>query len=129
MPDKRCAMHLSLSRANREPSITTRRALQSKHEQESIRTTCSTQRLVFFFFQAEDGIRDLTVTGVQTCALPIYALQVEESQVGLASAAVVGVRTADHRLIEIHTGRGIARRVDAADDVLLVAGSDRKSVV
>src|SRR5688572_31084661 len=27
--------------------------------------------LLFFFFQAEDGIRDLTVTGVQTCALPI----------------------------------------------------------
>src|SRR5688572_29407167 len=27
----------------------------------------------FFFFQAEDGIRDLTVTGVQTCALPISA--------------------------------------------------------
>ena len=25
----------------------------------------------FFFFQAEDGIRDGTVTGVQTCALPI----------------------------------------------------------
>src|SRR2546427_1665628 len=29
---------------------------------------------VFFFFQAEDGIRDLTVTGVQTCALPISGL-------------------------------------------------------
>src|SRR2546430_12844049 len=28
-------------------------------------------RVSFFFFQAEDGIRDLTVTGVQTCALPI----------------------------------------------------------
>src|SRR5690554_972232 len=27
--------------------------------------------LVFFFFQAEDGIRDADVTGVQTCALPI----------------------------------------------------------
>src|SRR5437867_5426077 len=26
----------------------------------------------FFFFQAEDGIRDRTVTGVQTCALPIF---------------------------------------------------------
>src|SRR5258707_8252850 len=26
----------------------------------------------FFFFQAEDGIRDIGVTGVQTCALPIY---------------------------------------------------------
>src|SRR5882762_11398440 len=28
--------------------------------------------LVFFFFQAEDGIRDSSVTGVQMCALPIY---------------------------------------------------------
>src|SRR5256884_3360001 len=28
--------------------------------------------LFFFFFQAEDGIRDVAVTGVQTCALPIY---------------------------------------------------------
>src|SRR2546429_7354928 len=27
--------------------------------------------VVFFFFQAEDGIRDVAVTGVQTCALPI----------------------------------------------------------
>src|SRR5690606_41161737 len=27
----------------------------------------------YFFFQAEDGIRDFHVTGVQTCALPIYA--------------------------------------------------------
>src|SRR6266536_4095264 len=29
--------------------------------------------IVFFFFQAEDGIRDPLVTGVQTCALPIWA--------------------------------------------------------
>src|SRR3712207_8804454 len=28
--------------------------------------------LVFLFFQAEDGIRDIGVTGVQTCALPIW---------------------------------------------------------
>src|SRR3989449_7280535 len=28
--------------------------------------------LFFFFFQAEDGIRDVAVTGVQTCALPIF---------------------------------------------------------
>src|SRR5205823_11380773 len=28
----------------------------------------------FFFFQAEDGIRDKLVTGVQTCALPIYVV-------------------------------------------------------
>src|SRR5437667_12875085 len=30
---------------------------------------------LLFFFQAEDGIRDRDVTGVQTCALPIYRLQ------------------------------------------------------
>src|SRR2546430_546459 len=35
--------------------------------------------IVFFFFQAEDGIRDLTVTGVQTCALPISDLAEETS--------------------------------------------------
>src|SRR5256886_12717707 len=35
--------------------------------------------ICFFFFQAEDGIRDLTVTGVQTCALPI-SLPVELRQ-------------------------------------------------
>src|SRR5258707_2797347 len=30
----------------------------------------------FFFFQAEDGIRDIGVTGVQTCALPILAAEI-----------------------------------------------------
>src|SRR5256886_7417065 len=40
---------------------------------------------VGFFFQAEDGIRDLTVTGVQTCALPISpVLSPEEAAVLLA---------------------------------------------
>src|SRR5262249_56640727 len=34
--------------------------------------------LVFFFFQAEDGIRDWSVTGVQTCALPIS----DDEQIG-----------------------------------------------
>src|SRR5256885_7098447 len=37
----------------------------------------------FFFFQAEDGIRDYKVTGVQTCALPIY-----HSALSSASSAV-----------------------------------------
>src|SRR5204863_7308320 len=42
--------------------------------------------LVFFFFQAEDGIRDLYVTGVQTCALPISILPaVEEKSIPTAS--------------------------------------------
>src|SRR5690606_41287585 len=34
--------------------------------------------LCLFFFQAEDGIRDFHVTGVQTCALPIFAVTTAE---------------------------------------------------
>src|SRR2546430_11947359 len=57
---------------------------------------------VFFFFQAEDGIRDLTVTGVQTCALPICrwlrpgapprgpASAARVARVALASTSTVG---------------------------------------
>src|SRR5688572_33090055 len=37
----------------------------------------------FFFFQAEDGIRDLTVTGVQTCALPILSQALGIIEIGL----------------------------------------------
>src|SRR5689334_17805195 len=36
--------------------------------------------LFFFFFQAEDGIRDGTVTGVQTCALPILGTTLDEAE-------------------------------------------------
>src|SRR5687768_18481634 len=32
----------------------------------------------FFFFQAEDGIRDVAVTGVQTCALPILVVAIKQ---------------------------------------------------
>src|SRR2546430_9529185 len=43
-----------------------------------------------FFFQAEDGIRDLTVTGVQTCALPIWRA-VDERARDLGQALELGV--------------------------------------
>src|SRR3712207_2107840 len=48
--------------------------------------------VVFFFFQAEDGIRDIGVTGVQTCALPISAgvmRLLEEADVELSGARAV----------------------------------------
>src|SRR2546430_6618681 len=48
----------------------------------------------FFFFQAEDGIRDLTVTGVQTCALPIYGRQ-RSFRRGPAAVQPAGVRPSD----------------------------------
>src|SRR5204862_3723891 len=45
---------------------------------------------LFFFFQAEDGIRDLYVTGVQTCALPIsHALQCLLDHIGCGADVVV----------------------------------------
>src|SRR5204863_6429040 len=50
----------------------------------------------FFFFQAEDGIRDLYVTGVQTCALPIFG-PVPASRKALEKA---GWTIADLDLIE-----------------------------
>src|SRR5256885_13143069 len=42
----------------------------------------------FFFFQAEDGIRDYKVTGVQTCALPIYRPRLAELRHRAARSAV-----------------------------------------
>src|SRR2546429_6448481 len=35
---------------------------------------------IFFFFQAEDGIRDVAVTGVQTCALPISERELRDQR-------------------------------------------------
>src|SRR2546430_7335052 len=70
--------------------------------------------LFFFFFQAEDGIRDLTVTGVQTCALPIYLFgplvdeQDEEDRRGMVEGDPFGDRLQHHRLPGL--GRGDDQR-------------------
>src|SRR5256885_6626159 len=48
--------------------------------------------VIFFFFQAEDGIRDYKVTGVQTCALPICAAGGAAAAAGLvAVGGAIGV--------------------------------------
>src|SRR5687768_156120 len=51
---------------------------------------------IFFFFQAEDGIRDVAVTGVQTCALPIC----QQVQVGDLDADLLAGRDVADRLGE-----------------------------
>src|SRR5256885_7286302 len=51
--------------------------------------------LVFFFFQAEDGIRDYKVTGVQTCALPISILMTLERGKPLAESEAEIVYSAE----------------------------------
>src|SRR2546430_9183063 len=81
----------------------------------------------FFFFQAEDGIRDLTVTGVQTCALPISG--VDPNSV----AAEHGLKTGD-----VITEAG-GKKVASPADIRTAIGDaqkegkrtllDRKSVV
>src|SRR5262249_58888150 len=85
---------------------------------------------VCFFFQAEDGIRDWSVTGVQTCALPIFerllrdpahVLEVARPQAGhgqqAAAERLAGVVQPDER-VEV-----VARRARPG------AGGDRESVV
>src|SRR2546430_6117963 len=84
----------------------------------------------FFFFQAEDGIRDLTVTGVQTCALPICArLQREEKLHERLRCRLNGTLHRQHAIDAFVFLRHLARRVDlntgTAGDFL----EDRKSVV
>src|SRR5256886_7491693 len=84
----------------------------------------------FFFFQAEDGIRDLTVTGVQTCALPIcggdaanklsilatlaYGAKLELSQIatsGIDQVSALDIRFADRFGYVIKPLRSEERRV------------------
>src|SRR5262249_59348058 len=45
--------------------------LYNKSRLSDVQSVCIIDLCIFFFFQAEDGIRDWSVTGVQTCALPI----------------------------------------------------------
>src|SRR2546426_10917282 len=68
----------------------------------------------FFFFQAEDGIRDYKVTGVQTCALPIYRRDPREVLVLQAEALVVLVAELAEQLRE---RRSEERRVGKSVDL------------
>src|SRR5258707_2833469 len=54
----------------------------------------------FFFFQAEDGIRDIGVTGVQTCALPISAIKQIHSGTTLSLPHPLEVELAE-RLVDL----------------------------
>src|SRR5947209_18455388 len=59
-----------------------------------------------FFFQAEDGIRGIGVTGVQTCALPIYGFY----DPGRAAAELVGLVEA---VVETGLGEGLRQHAVA----------------
>src|SRR3712207_7434413 len=61
---------------------------------------------VFFFFQAEDGIRDIGVTGVQTCALPIFGREVPGGDVDVRRALDLGLVVGDAQLAALDGGLG-----------------------
>src|SRR5262249_60048171 len=80
-----------------------------------------------FFFQAEDGIRDWSVTGVQTCALPIFATAMIVGKPKLRHAALPG--TVDHFERPSYLCAGVARRaaehfVTRRPDLMFVHFSD-----
>src|SRR2546430_12999436 len=58
--------------------------------------------VLFFFFQAEDGIRDLTVTGVQTCALPILARLRPDDQIDVGDLIPVAYQRLAKEEIRCH---------------------------
>src|SRR3712207_7505119 len=53
---------------------------------------------LFFFFQAEDGIRDIGVTGVQTCALPIWPVRMRSTLSGQSYRVVTEAGTVEPTL-------------------------------
>src|SRR2546428_9269335 len=85
------------------------------------------QRIVVFFFQAEDGIRDLIVTGVQTCALPICGMSsrlfqnIREKQ-GLAYAVFSELSPyRDTGLLSIYAGDRKSTRLNSSHDQISYA--------
>src|SRR5207249_7710223 len=70
----------------------------------------------FFFFQAEDGIRDRNVTGVQTCALPISSTPIAEVLVG---ASVAATRQNAGRLSSVPEPGGV--KLPAGTDCVVMA--------
>src|SRR2546429_1373750 len=67
---------------------------------------------VFFFFQAEDGIRDVAVTGVQTCALPIFVLASAGNPRWIAADLLAQAEHApDAGSFLVTTSTGLARQV------------------
>src|SRR5699024_12132363 len=92
---------------------------------------------VFFFFQAEDGIRYRNVTGVQTCALPIFRLARAIPIGGVEAAIIASTRpsfrdsvrslTANQTMFTIL--RSVEPRSSTTPNLRTMTLSDRKSVV
>src|SRR5205823_4680411 len=78
----------------------------------------------YFFFQAEDGIRDKLVTGVQTCALPIFR-RLFLPVLWFVASHVLTVKTPLGRKVRPHVLVDGAPRIRVKSEDLLVAGVER----
>src|SRR3712207_9528296 len=77
---------------------------------------------VFFFFQAEDGIRDIGVTGVQTCALPILDRLIANAGIGNGVPIGTGA-AATNRAILATNVLGTHAQCEAAVELFRAQGS------
>src|SRR5690606_39483005 len=79
----------------------------------------------FFFFQAEDGIRDFHVTGVQTCALPILDVARKAPELDAKPwdpAAHVSASSHDSPVVAVAAGRAFTFRYAETTELLAAAG-------
>src|SRR2546429_6521108 len=94
--------------------------------------------MLFFFFQAEDGIRDVAVTGVQTCALPIFVKITKiRSHTGDRQPIICQGHTSLEgnffkrsvaKIVEQEVGQIVVRDKDVREAVIIIVGKrDRKS--
>src|SRR5256885_13023339 len=74
---------------------------------------------VFFFFQAEDGIRDYKVTGVQTCALPIWHTDRGGARVSQGLQALAGLQWDRPGVWSCSCGGSIERRDRAVQQEIM----------
>src|SRR5256886_5490350 len=95
-----------------------------------VSVTTSECAFVVFFFQAEDGIRDLTVTGVQTCALPIFSECRRKVAEGRRVIAVLGQESPRFSHLSLVEAIDVDDSAPANDDagVLTVVRSEERRV-
>src|SRR5699024_11247190 len=84
---------------------------------------CDLCVLLFFFFQAEDGIRDRNVTGVQTCALPISPARSREGSTAdvHAQAVVLTAMRLGVTVLHRHVGHALDTDVFSEEGVARVS--------
>src|SRR5437762_7612372 len=84
-----------------------------------------------FFFQAEDGIRDTSVTGVQTCALPILIhswLRGDRVRLGPAEGRLLRLKPPCCLIVRGQPVQVVACKQDRGGDHLLIVRSEERRV-